>query len=1264
MRFFLHWSIRAQLLFLVIICVLPAMGIILYSGIEHRSIAIEETKESALRLIRTVAGRHQVIEESTHQLLMILAKMPDVQNLNIKVCNALFRQLLPQNPLYGNIFFVEKNGWLVASAVPTKPKNVAERKYYRDIVINKRDFSTGEHAIGLIIEIPVFHFAYPVSDKKGSLKGLVGVAVNLKNYDSIIAQANLPDGSNLILADHQGMRLYRYPDNDKYGGHQDLPKMTNYMAGSSDDGTFRETGVDGKKRVYAYKKIRLPNETHPYLYMRLGIPEEQALSRADSALLRDLLILALIFIIALACAWYLGGVLIANPLKKLIAATDLFKRGERVIPTDLPHNKNELAHLAEAFDEMTAELNKSESELNKLAAVLQESEEKYRLIVENAREGIMVAQDLTLIFVNRSTSDILGYSAEILTSKPFVEFIHPVDRNFVLARHMDRLQGKEIPPVYSFRIVCADNTIKLIELNAAMITWKNKPATVNFISDITKRMQAENALRESEERYRLLIDTANEGIWAMDADHITTYVNKAMADMLYYSPPEIIGKKVEEFFYPEDMAFHQERMKRRHQGDDEVYERRFRRKDGSELWTLVSAKSLKSENGGFIGSFAMFTDITDRKLSEGKLQISEAKFNNLFHLNPVAQTLSTLHDERFLDVNDVFLRAIESNREEVIGHTAKELGVWHDPEQRNFVISSLAENGFVNNVEMALHSKSGNIRHFLWSAKKIIISGESCLLASAINITALNEARMALQQSERRLNDIIDFFPDAMLAVDTDQKVIVWNRAIEKMTGIKAADMIGKGNHEYSIPFYGVRRPQLIDLIWKDDPDLVGKYNYVNRDGESLTAEVFCSALYSGRGAHILAKASPLHDQNGNIAGAIESVRDMTDLKLLEKKFLHSQKIEALGVLSGGIAHDFNNILGSLLGYTEMAAEEKDESARRHCLEQVLIACGRARDLVQQILAFSYQADSANKHLDLRLIVKEALNLLCSTIPATIEIRRQITNKICPVTADPTQMHQVIINLCTNAVHALGEKGGILEVSLSREEGLTGRQPNVPDLKPGPYIKLTVSDNGSGIDPVIIDRIYDPFFTTKKVGEGTGLGLSVVYGIIKKQGGTINVTSQPGRGATFIIYIPCAAKAKHEQVNLPAALLPQSKVNEHILFVDDDKALAKMGKKMLSSLGYEVTTFTDSRKAANKFHANPDMFDMVITDMTMPHLTGKDLSREIIKSRPDMPIILCTGYSEFINEEKALQMGIKAMIMKPFTKKDLAAAVREILDRS
>ncbi len=378
--------------------------------------------------------------------------------------------------------------------------------------------------------------------------------------------------------------------------------------------------------------------------------------------------------------------------------------------------------------------------------------------------------------------------------------------------------------------------------------------------------------------------------------------------------------------------------------------------------------------------------------------------------------------------------------------------------------------------------------------------------------------------------------------------------------------------------------------------------------------------------------------------------------RMLGEKLRHAQKMESIGTLAGGIAHDFNNILGAIIGYAEMAQEESPEgSTVRHDIDQVVQAGYRARELVRQILAFSRQAESELLPMQLPPIIKEAVRLLRSTLPATIEIRQAVGQDVGLVLADPTEIHQVIMNLCTNAYHAMEESGGILTISLEK------MVPTATDsARPGSgeFVQLSVHDTGTGIAPELLDKIFDPYFTTKEVGKGTGLGLSIIHGIIRSYGGQIRCSSSPGEGTTFQVLIPVLA-----DLALPSAggSEPPPRGDGHILFVDDEEVLAAMGKSMLESLGYRVTALTSSVEALALFQSRPDAFALMITDQTMPGMLGGELSRRILHIRPDFPIIICTGYSSLMTVEKAAAMGIRGFVMKPLVKKDIAVLLRRVL---
>jgi signal transduction histidine kinase/DNA-binding response OmpR family regulator len=382
--------------------------------------------------------------------------------------------------------------------------------------------------------------------------------------------------------------------------------------------------------------------------------------------------------------------------------------------------------------------------------------------------------------------------------------------------------------------------------------------------------------------------------------------------------------------------------------------------------------------------------------------------------------------------------------------------------------------------------------------------------------------------------------------------------------------------------------------------------------------------------------------------------------RVLERHLQQSQKMEAIGALASGIAHDFNNILAALIGYAELAllATEPDSRCGRS-LEMVLTAGQRARELVEQILAFSRQSDEERKPVRIDTVLTEVLKFMRASLPATIEIKKEIDPDVENIMADPVQIHQVLMNLCTNALHAMREKGGVLEVALASANLAAEQGELLAELKPGTHVRLRVKDTGHGMDEATLAKIFDPYFTTKEKGVGTGLGLSVVHGIVKKHGGAIRVQSEPGSGTVFDLYFPTVPKTDPAESGLKEEMPTGS---ERILLVDDEQVLADMGKEMLGYLGYRVETRTSSVDALGLFKADPFRFDLVITDMTMPNLTGDKLAEELLRIRPDIPIVMCTGYSEKLMGERVRAAGIKGFVMKPILMAKLAGAVREALN--
>jgi len=523
-------------------------------------------------------------------------------------------------------------------------------------------------------------------------------------------------------------------------------------------------------------------------------------------------------------------------------------------------------------------------------------------------------------------------------------------------------------------------------------------------------------------------------------------------------------------------------------------------------------------------------------------------------------------------------------------------------------------------------------------------------LAESANrmINERNEAEAARRKSEMNYRQLVQHANSIIMRMDTEGRVIFFNQYAQDFFGYGETDILGKNVIGTIVPQKdraGFDLRQMIEDIGIHPERYVSNENEnIRRNGERVRVAWMNKAIY---------------DDASRVKEILCVGIDVTQKWQLEKRLALAQKMEAIGTLAGGIAHDFNNILSAIMGYTELSLIDiPPDSAVNKNLKQVLKAGGRAKELVQQILTYSRQREQEMRPVKINLIVNEALKLLRASLPSTIQFNNDIKSNLA-VMSDPTNIHQVIMNLCTNAGHAMQENGGLLSVILTDVDLDDDFANHHPGLNPGKYVRLTVTDTGHGMSPEVIERIFDPFFSTKKKGEGTGMGLFVVHGIVKNQGGTLIVDSTPGQGSVFNAFFP-AIQSEWVPDNEHANLLVTG--TESILFVDDEAFQADIAKQMLSRLGYRLTTCTSSVEALELFRQSPEEYDLVITDMTMPHLTGDVLARKLITIRPDIPIVVCTGYSDRVNPEIAGEIGIRELVMKPVVMKDIAHTIRRVLD--
>jgi two-component system cell cycle sensor histidine kinase/response regulator CckA len=518
------------------------------------------------------------------------------------------------------------------------------------------------------------------------------------------------------------------------------------------------------------------------------------------------------------------------------------------------------------------------------------------------------------------------------------------------------------------------------------------------------------------------------------------------------------------------------------------------------------------------------------------------------------------------------------------------------------------------------------------------------------------KAELAISESEKKSRNLIEKSRDGIILVDEKGSIIEWNSGQESIYGTKRAMVVGKkiwdvqAQHEPKTERNDENYKQ-IKQVWE---------NFYETGVNPFKSDLHVSRIERPDGK--LRDIQQLYFSIDTDKGVMIActTRDITDQLVMEKQLVQTQKMEAMGTLAGGIAHDFNNMLGGIIGYTDLALRkaENDSTVKKY-LDQVLTASRRATDLVKQILTFSRSDGKEKKEpIQLSSIAKEALKLLRSTLPETIEIIASIEATDCLILGDPTQFHQVIMNLCTNAAHAMKEKGGIMEVKLTEEYI---EDTVYAELKPGPHLRLTVSDTGYGIKSEHLDKIFDPFFTTKKPGEGTGMGLSVVHGIIEGHRGHISVYSKEKEGTTFLILVPKVVdvirKSQKTEEKIPGG-------SERILLVEDDTYLIEAEKKMLEELGYSVTSMTSAVEAFEIFQKVPDRFDIIITDYAMPKMTGLQLIRKIRPIKAEIPVIVCTGYHKVISQQKTTPLEIGEIIMKPIELSVIANSLRRLLDKN
>ncbi len=761
--------------------------------------------------------------------------------------------------------------------------------------------------------------------------------------------------------------------------------------------------------------------------------------------------------------------------------------------------------------------------------------------------------------------------------------------------------------------------------------------TTAFQNLLNQEKKLHHSLQNSEEKFRRLFHTSPDSITLSNLDGKYVEINNGFCKAIGYTPEEVLGKSPSELHIWRNISDRERLLTTLEQaGHAENIEAEFRCKNGSTVTGLISAITMAIDGEPHI--LAITRDISTYKKQQKKLQKAEQRWRNTF--DAIGDCIT---------VWDADMHILQANT------AARKFFTREEPDDGGAGVSTFREQNDCNadcpvsktfldgqpHCTVVKHKKSGST--FMVTSHPVFSHGNT--VTQVVKIARDITKQLALEQKRILLITAIEQSSETIIITDPDGKIQYVNPAFERHTGYSRAEALDKNPH---ILKSGKHNQSFYHQLWAiilSGKTWQGKFINRKKNGELFEEE---------------ATISPVTDADGKLINFIAVKRDITHERVLEQQLQQAQKLEAIGTLAGGIAHDFNNILGAILGFAEMARLEIPEtSSAREDVDEIIVAGQRAVELVKQILTFSRQEKGTFQTINVQLLLKETFKLLKASLPSTIQLRQHIDASCGPIFGDPTRLQQVILNICTNAKHAIGEQQGEISISLHRKtisNAQTGRFAGLS--ADSPYLELAITDNGCGMDQQTQNRIFDPFFTTKPKQQGTGLGLSVTHGIIKQHGGEIHVTSAPDAGTTFSIYLPIIEERSEKLSELIIEPLPEG--CEHIVLVDDEKLLVEITERMLINLGYTVTPFSDSQQALAWMQNNITGFDLLISDITMPKYTGMDLTGKLLALRPDLPIILCTGFSEKMKEEQAAALGIRAYLMKPVDIRQLAKTLHKV----
>lgn len=890
---------------------------------------------------------------------------------------------------------------------------------------------------------------------------------------------------------------------------------------------------------------------------------------------------------------------------------------------------------------------------------LKDSHDPSCLLADMVAEGIIVASEAAIVYVNAGGLQILGAaSTEQVIGKPLVSFLHP-ESFHIFRRQLELRHPVDRMPRTEGQFLQMNGRSVQVELSASPTLWQGKTSCLLVISRSSPRTSADSSTDRIQAHLQSAQALAHLGSWEWNLHDGTAIWSEEHYRIFGFAPGSIVPT-YETF----KSALHPEDRDRVLTAIDETLDSdrsydvdcRIIQPSGDVRFIRCRGAVVRDGSGQPLRMSGTVQDVTEHRLIEEVAKERDLQFKLVVESAPSGMLMAR-QDGTISLVNAQIEQMFGYSREELLGRPVELLLPEHLRQQhvvqRVEFLSSPTLRPMGAGKDFFGRRKDGSQFPVDIGLNPLHLSSGVSVLATIIDVTDRRQAEEALRESQERFDLAVRAAHVGIFEHHYRTDTLYWSPTLRELYGVGPEETVSLQRYIELLP--REERENVLSAIRNaHDPTGDGKFQVEHRivkaGGEFRHVSVRAQTLFEGEGAARV----PVR--------TIGTVVDITDRKNAEAYLRDASKMEAIGTLAGGIAHEFNNSLTAVLGFSELALPllPADSKAYRH-IQQVITAGRKSRELVHQLLTFSQQSDQVRRPLSLHSLVKESLKLLRPTIPSWIELRERIASSTRPISADTTQMHQLVLNLLENALHAMRQTGGVLEIQLQDKEFATDQVTPSGRLAAGCYACLTVRDSGEGMDPEVTSRIFDPFFTTKPLGEGRGMGLSVVHGIVTTHGGTVQVESQPGLGTTVSVYLPALPPRVS---SVPAQDEPLPHGHECILFVDDEDSLARFGGEMLESLGYYPVVRMSATEAWQAFKIAPQRFDLLITDQTMPGMSGDMLARECQRLRPDLPIILCTGSDKTLSADDARSLGVTEYLLKPLILHDLAHTIRRVLDSS